>query len=212
MSAGIAPLPWIKSFPCACTNSGTADNVTVLPAARQQSTASVVATVDGRLVENISAAMPAQLICRPSCLQVPSLAPLFIRVVNNVNKRTEVKPSFWDAFKPEGSSESHPYRQKVGVAQVALRPDARLADAKVSLQSAASEIHLSCACEMKLACWHPLPWRCSSARHGSGYLCKLTEMACCQAASLPTHSAFDFRPFLTACASCKTQVPRVSLK
>ena len=81
--------------------------------------------------------MLAQLICRPSCLQVPSLALLFIRVVNNVNKRTELKPRFWEAFKPEGGSESHPYRQKVSVAQTATRPDASLADAKVTLQSAA---------------------------------------------------------------------------
>lgn len=38
---------------------------------------------------------------------------LTIRVINNVSKRMEVKPRFYDAFKQEGCPDAYPYRQKV---------------------------------------------------------------------------------------------------
>ena len=46
-------------------------------------------------------------------LQVPTAEGLTIRVINNVSKRMEVKPRFYDAFKQEGCPDAYPYRQKV---------------------------------------------------------------------------------------------------
>ena len=38
---------------------------------------------------------------------------LTLRVINNVNKRMEVKPKFYDAFKSEGFPSEFSYTQKV---------------------------------------------------------------------------------------------------
>ena len=46
-------------------------------------------------------------------VQVMTAEGLTIRVINNVSKRMEVKPRFYDAFKQEGCPDAYPYRQKV---------------------------------------------------------------------------------------------------
>ena len=45
--------------------------------------------------------------------QVPEVTGLTLRVINNVNKRMEVKPKFYDAFKGEGFPSEFSYTQKV---------------------------------------------------------------------------------------------------
>lgn len=50
--------------------------------------------------------------------EVPAVPPLTVRVVNNVMKKCEVKPKFYDAFKGEGYPEAFPYRQKVSSTNV----------------------------------------------------------------------------------------------
>ena len=51
---------------------------------------------------------------------------LTLRVINNVNKRMEVKPKFYDAFKGEGFPSEFSYTQKVPPPLAALCTLARL--------------------------------------------------------------------------------------
>ena len=47
-------------------------------------------------------------------MQVPSAdGTLIVRVINNVSKRMETKPRFYEAFQKEGCPDAFPYRQKV---------------------------------------------------------------------------------------------------
>ena len=46
-------------------------------------------------------------------LQVPAAEGLTVRVVNNINKKMEVKPRFLENFRNEGFADSFPYKQKV---------------------------------------------------------------------------------------------------
>ena len=45
--------------------------------------------------------------------QVPTVEGLCVRVINNVRKKTEVKPKFAEAFQHESYPSEFPYRQKV---------------------------------------------------------------------------------------------------
>ncbi len=45
--------------------------------------------------------------------QVAEVTGLTVRVINNVRKRMEVKPKFYDAFKGEGFPSEFSYNQKV---------------------------------------------------------------------------------------------------
>ena len=47
------------------------------------------------------------------CLQVPQATGLTIRVINNVVKKMDVKPRFYEAFRKDGYPATFEYRQKV---------------------------------------------------------------------------------------------------
>lgn len=44
---------------------------------------------------------------------MPTVEGLTVRVINNVKKRTEVKPRFAEAFQHENIASEYPYTQKV---------------------------------------------------------------------------------------------------
>lgn len=45
--------------------------------------------------------------------QIPAPEGLTVRVINNISKKAEVKPRFYEAFKNEGYPEAFPFDQKV---------------------------------------------------------------------------------------------------
>ena len=50
--------------------------------------------------------------------QVPTATGLTIRVINNVTKKMDVKPKFYEAFKKDGYPASFEFRQKVTFARM----------------------------------------------------------------------------------------------
>lgn len=49
-------------------------------------------------------------------LQVPTATGLTVRVINNVVKKMDVKPRFYDAFRKDGCSGTNQFKQKVHTA------------------------------------------------------------------------------------------------
>ena len=63
-----------------------------------------------------------------SLLQIGNpMDTLVVRVINNVNKKMEVKPKFLEAFRNEGFPDSFPYRQKVRCPHLLMQANRPLA-------------------------------------------------------------------------------------
>ena len=46
---------------------------------------------------------------------------LTVRVINNINRKLEVKPKFLETFRNEGYPEQFPYKQKVSTCEAASK-------------------------------------------------------------------------------------------
>lgn len=53
------------------------------------------------------------MICLWYALQVPTATGLTVRVINNVVKKMDVKPRFYDAFRKDGYQGTFQFKQKV---------------------------------------------------------------------------------------------------
>ena len=56
--------------------------------------------------------------CQKIVVQVPTVEGLCVRVINNVRKKTDVRPKFAEAFQHENHPSTFPYTQKVRAATV----------------------------------------------------------------------------------------------